>query len=57
MYNKNINYYIIVLYYKKCWKEDFKMLEKLNNFKNDFFPKCEMILDFNGIVSLKQSII
>lgn len=33
------------------------MLEKLNKFKNDFFPKCEMIIDFNGIVSLKQSII
>ena len=32
------------------------MLEKLNKFKNDFFPKCEMIIDFNGIVSTSNEI-
>ncbi|EEH97772.2 MULTISPECIES: hypothetical protein [Clostridium] len=32
------------------------MLEKLNELKKEFFPKCEMIIDFNGIVSTSDDI-
>lgn len=32
------------------------MLEKLNEFKKEFFPKCEMIIDFCGIVSTSDDI-
>lgn len=32
------------------------MFEKLNKFKKEFFPECEMIIDFNGIVSTSEDI-
>lgn len=32
------------------------MVEKLNEFKKNSFPKCEMIIDFNGIGSNSDDI-
>ncbi|MBE6053971.1 MAG: hypothetical protein E7212_08675 [Clostridium sartagoforme] len=32
------------------------MFDKLNEFKKNFFPKCKMIIDFNGIVSNSDDI-
>ena len=32
------------------------MFENLNEFKKEFFPKCEMIIDFKGIVSTSEDI-
>lgn len=32
------------------------MFDKLNEFKKEFFQKCEIIIDFNGIVSTSDEI-
>lgn len=32
------------------------MFEKLKEYKKDLYPKCEMIIDFNGIVSTVNEI-